>query len=180
VSHDDDPERHRAGQTALLATVLEVEPLVGHWRRRFDSSASAGVPAHVTVLVPFLDIDRISTTVVRDLRTLIGTRSSFTVRFEECRRFPEVLYLAPTPDQPFRALTEEIAKRWPEAPPYEGQFTEVIPHLTVAHGQQPSILEELEAELAARLPVTAAISSVSLFVSDGHRWRHHLAFPMLG
>jgi hypothetical protein len=159
--------------------VQEAEPLVGHLRRRFDSSASAGVPAHVTVLVPFLDIDRITNTVVGDLRALIGARSSFTVRFEECRRFPDVLYLAPTPDQPFRALTEDIAKRWPEAPPYEGQFTEVIPHLTIAHGQQPSIFEELEAELADQVPVTATISSVSLFVSDGHRWRHHMEFSML-
>ena len=164
----------------MLATVEEAEPLVGQWRRRFDPSASAGVPAHVTVLVPFLDIDRITDPVVGDLRTLIGARSSFTVRFEECRRFPEVLYLAPTPDQPFRALTESIAKRWPEAPPYEGQFTEVIPHLTVAHGQQRQIFEELEAELADQLPATATISSVSLFVSDGHRWRLHMEFPMLG
>jgi 2'-5' RNA ligase len=180
VSHDDESERYRAGQTALLATVQEAEPLVGQWRRRFDPSASAGVPAHVTVLFPFLDIDRITNTVVGDLRTLIGARSPFTVRFEECRRFPDVLYLAPTPDQPFRALTEEIAQRWPEAPPYEGQFTEVVPHLTVAHGQQPSIFEELQTELADQLPATATISSVSLFVSDGHRWRRSMEFPMLG
>ena len=180
MSHGDESERYRAGQTALLAIVEELEPLVGRWRRRFDSSASAGVPAHVTVLFPFLDIDRITHTVVGHLRNLIGARSPFTVRFEECRRFPDVLYLAPTPDQPFRALTEEIAKRWPEAPPYEGQFTEVIPHLTVAHSQQPRIFEELQAELAAQLPATATISSVSMFNSDGHRWRHHMEFSMLG
>ncbi|MER7671322.1 2'-5' RNA ligase family protein [Kitasatospora sp. NPDC096128] len=179
MSHDE-PERYRAGQTALLATVEEAEPLVGHWRRRFDSSASAGIPAHVTVLFPFLDIDRISTAVIGDLRTLIGARSPFTVRFDECRRFPEVLYLAPAPDQPFRALTESIARRWPEAPPYGGQFTEVIPHLTVAHGQQPRALEELEAALAVQLPTTATISTVSLFVSDGENWRRHMEFPMLG
>jgi 2'-5' RNA ligase len=180
MSQNDESEPYRAGQTALLATVAEAEPLVEHWRRRFDSSASAGVPAHVTVLFPFLDIDRITNTVVHDLGTLIGARSPFTVRFEECRRFPDVLYLAPTPDQPFRALTDSIARRWPEAPPYEGQFTEVIPHLTVAHGQQPRILDGLEAELADRLPTTATISSVSLFVSDGRRWRPHLDFPMHG
>jgi len=176
---DHQPGRYRAGQTALLAVVQEAEPLVGHWRRRFDSSASAGVPAHITVLFPFLDIDRITAAVVGDLNTLVGARSPFAVRFEECRRFPDVLYLAPTPDQPFRALTGQIAERWPEAPPYEGRFTEVVPHLTVAHGQPPRIYDELEAELAGRLPTTATISSVSLFVSDGRRWRHHMEFPML-
>jgi hypothetical protein len=180
VSQDDEPERYRVGQTALLATVGEAEPLVGPWRRRFDSSASAGIPAHVTVCFPFLDIDRISTAVTGDLRNLIGVRSPFTVRFDECRRFPAVLYLAPTPDQPFRALTESIAERWPEAPPYGGQFTEVIPHLTVAHGQPPRVFGEVEAALTEHLPITATISSVSLFVSDGNRWRHHTEFPMLG
>ncbi|WUD70371.1 2'-5' RNA ligase family protein [Streptomyces sp. NBC_00510] len=176
VSHD----KPRAGQTALLATVAEAEPLVGHWRRRFDASASAGIPVHVTVLFPFLDVDLITTAVISDLKVLIGKHSPFTVRFDECRRFPDVLYLAPTPHQPLRLLTETVAARWPEAPPCGGQFTEVIPHLTVAYGQQPRVFDEVEAELAQRLPVTATISSVSLLVSDGENWRHHADFPMLG
>jgi 2'-5' RNA ligase len=180
MSSDGAPPRYRVGQTALLALVSEAEPLVGHWRHRFDSSASAGVPAHVTVLFPFLDIDRVTAAVVDELGTLIGARSPFAVRFEECRRFPDVLYLAPAPDQPFRALTEEMAERWPEAPPYEGQFTEVVPHLTVAHGQPPEVFDEVEADLTGRLPLTATISSVSLLVSDGSRWRQHREFPLLG
>lgn len=180
MSHDDVTGRYRAGQTALLTTVEEAEPLVGPWRRRFDPSASAGAPAHVTVLFPFLDISHITDTVEGDLRTVIGAHSPFTVRFEECRRFPAVLYLAPTPDQPFRALTGSIARRWPEAPPYAGQFHEVIPHLTVAHDQPPHVLEEVQAALAHRLPVPATIRSVSLFVTDGDRWRHHAEFPLLG
>jgi hypothetical protein len=180
VSPDREPARYRVGQTALLATVGEAEPLVGHWRRRFDPSASAGIPAHVSIIFPFLDIDRISTAVIEDLRTLIGARGPFTVRFDECRRFPGVLYLAPEPDQPFRALTESMARRWPEAPPYAGQFTDVIPHLTVADGPPPGVFDEVEAALTEQLPITATISSVSLFVSDGDRWRHHTEFLMLG
>lgn len=77
-------------------------------------------------------------------------------------------------------LTESIAARWPEAPPYGGQFAEVVPHLTVAHGQPPRVLDKMEVELAPRLPVTATVSSVSLFVSDGRSWRHHTEFPLLG
>ncbi|MET7522066.1 2'-5' RNA ligase family protein [Streptomyces sp900116325] len=176
----DESGRYPAGQTALLATVAEAEPLVEHWRRRFDASAAAGVPAHVTVLFPFLDISLINAAVVADLATLIAGHDPFTVRFDECGRFPDVLYLAPAPDRPLRALTESIAARWPEAPPYGGQFAEVIPHLTVAHGQPPRVLDEVEAELTHRLPATATISSVSLFVSDGQGWRQHTEFPTLG
>jgi 2'-5' RNA ligase len=164
----------------LLAALEEAEPLVGYWRRRFDSSASAGVPAHVTVLFPFLDIGHVDAPVIDELTMLIGERSPFTIRFDRCRRFPDALYLAPTPEQPFRALTEAVAARWPEAPPYAGQFAEIIPHLTVAHGQQPEVFDEVEAALAARLPVTANVSSVSLFVSDGDRWHRRAEFPLLG
>ena len=180
MSQDDEPERHRAGETALLAVVDEAESLVGRWRRRFDPSASAGVPAHVTVLVPFLGIDRIDAAVIGDLGGLIGACGPFVVRFEVSRRFPRTLYLAPVPDQPFRALTESIAERWPEAPPYGGQFTDVVPHLTVADGQDDRVFEEVEAALADGLPITAAIDSVSLFVYDGRLWRRHIEFPMLG
>jgi ABC-type molybdate transport system substrate-binding protein len=51
-----------------------------------------------------------------------------------------------------RALTETIAMRWPEAPPYGGQFIEVITHLTVAHSQHPKVFDEVEAALACQLP----------------------------
>ncbi|MEY9871433.1 2'-5' RNA ligase [Streptacidiphilus sp. MAP12-33] len=175
-----EPGRYRAGQTALLAKAAEAEPLVGHWRQRFDPSAAAGVPAHVTVLFPFLDADLVSASVIGDLTALIAGHSPLTVRFDGCGRFPDVLYLAPDPTGPLRALTESVAARWPEAPPYGGQFAEVVPHLTVAHGQPSGVFDEVEAELADRLPVSATISSVSLYVSDGQRWRCHTEFPMLG
>ncbi|MGN9846429.1 2'-5' RNA ligase family protein [Nonomuraea sp. H19] len=177
---DGTSGQYRAGETALLAVVKEAEPLVGRWRRRFDSAASAGVPAHVTVLVPFLDIDRVDAAVTDDLRALIGEHGPFTVRFDECRRFPDVLYLAPTPDQPFRALTQAVAARWPEAPPYGGQFTDIIPHLTVAHGQQAHVYDEVEAVLTTRLPLTAHVASISLFASDGDRWHQCAEFPLIG
>ncbi|MFG2946245.1 2'-5' RNA ligase family protein [Streptomyces adustus] len=176
----EHPGQYRAGQTALLATAEAVDPLVEHWRQRFDPCASAGIPAHVTVLFPFLDSDRISNAVIDDLRTLIGEHAPFAVRFVECRRFPGVLYLAPEPEQPLRALTETIWARWPEAPPYDGQFAEVIPHLTVASSQQVHELDEVEQALATQLPATATISSVTLFESDGKRWSRRADFPLLG
>lgn len=171
---------YRAGQTVLLATVHELEALVDPWRQRFDSSTAAGVPAHVTVLAPFLDIARIDAHTLDTLRTLIGGHRAFNVRFERCARFPDVLYLAPTPDQPFRDLTEALVARWPEAPPYGGQFPDVIPHLTVAHAQQPQVFDDVAVALSGHLPVTARVSSVQLLVSDGDRWEQRANFPLLG
>ena len=170
--------RYPAGQTALLARVDPAQPLVEPWRLRYDPAAASGVPAHVTVLYPFLHVDRLDAATLDELATLFGRHATFTAYFEECRRFPGVLYLAPRPEQRFRALTGDVATRWPEAPPYEGRFADVIPHLTVADGTESDILDEIEAALVPGLPVVASISSVSLFVCDGQRWHERTRFPL--
>ena len=113
-----------------------------------------------------------------ELAALFGGQRPFEVRFDTCRRFPDTLYLAPTPERPFRALTDAVGGRWPEAPPYGGRFTDVVPHLTVAHGQPAEVSDEVAAALAPRLPVTAHVSSVGLFVSDGDRRHRHAGFPL--
>jgi 2'-5' RNA ligase len=169
---------YRAGQTALLVVVDDVEPLVDPWRQRLNSSAAAGLPAHVTVLVPFLDADRIDQAVLDELTALFVRQHRFNIEFDRVGRFPQVRYLAPTPDRRFRELTEAVTTRWPEAPPYGGRFAEVTPHLTVADEQCPEVFDEVEAAMAGQLPVSAAVSSVSLFVSDGRRWHRRVEFPL--
>ncbi|WP_372500192.1 2'-5' RNA ligase family protein [Sphaerisporangium perillae] len=122
----------RGGQTALVVKVPEAEPAVGRWRERFDRAAAMGVQAHVTVLYPFLDSGKVDGLVMDRLRGLFIAHAAFTARFDRCGRFPEVLYLAPEPGDPFKRLTEAVVTLWPEAPPYGGRFAEIVPHLTVA------------------------------------------------
>ena len=40
--------------SAVVVEVPEAEPLVGAWRLRFDPVAALGMPAHVTLLYPFV------------------------------------------------------------------------------------------------------------------------------
>ncbi|MFB7107541.1 2'-5' RNA ligase family protein [Streptomyces sp. NPDC056291] len=175
---DDSTGRFRAGQTGLIVRVPDAEPAVRAWRERFDPSARAGVPAHVTVLFPFLDESRTDAHVWSALADVLGRHHAFDVRFEGCGRFPGVLYLAPEPDIPLRRLTEVIADRWPEAPPYGGKFTEVVPHLTIADGQDDGVLDEIEADLLGRLPITSRVSSVDLMVHDGAKWQERASFSL--
>ncbi|MGW4410168.1 2'-5' RNA ligase family protein [Nonomuraea sp. NPDC004702] len=166
---------YRAGGTALVAAIPEAEPLVGPWRSRLDAAAADGVPAHVTILYPFLDRDRLDEGA---LDRLIGAHPAFDVRFAGCGRFPGVLYLSPDPERPFRELTEAVAARWPEAPPYGGRFASIVPHLTVADQQEPELLDHVEAELAAGLPLAARVREVRLLVSDGRRWHADRTFAL--
>ncbi|MFJ8107100.1 2'-5' RNA ligase family protein [Streptomyces sp. NPDC096132] len=177
---DEDAQGFQAGQSGLIVRVPEVEPLVRAWRDRLDPSARAGVPAHVTVLFPFLDASRIDGGVCAAIGEVLGRHQSFDARFDHCGRFPGVLYLAPEPDTGFRRLTEAIVGRWPENPPFGGQFDDVVPHLTVAQGQDEVVVEKAEADLLTGLPVVAQVSSVDLLVHDGTRWRQRASFPLGG
>lgn len=159
-----------AGQTALVVTVPEAEDVVGEFRREHDQSAAFGVPAHVTVLFPFLPAESIDAAVLAELRHLFGTVPPFDLSFERTGRFPDVLHLEPQPSEPFRELTSAVAARWPTHPPYGGQFADVVPHLTVAQSDDQSVLDDIERTVNARLPLAARVTAVRLLGFDARRW----------
>jgi 2'-5' RNA ligase len=169
---------YRAGQTGLIVKVPETEPAVGAWRSQFDPAAAAGVPAHITVLYPFLDKDLADAGVLRRLAAILAAHRALDLRFAEVRRFPGVLYLAPEPAAGLRALTSAIAAQWPEVPPYGGQFDDVVPHLTIAVSQDTSVLDMIESDVLDWLPVTARVESASLIVFDGGHWNELQSFPL--
>jgi 2'-5' RNA ligase len=164
-----------AGQSAVIVVVPEVEPVVGWWRAAHDLAAAVGVPAHVTIVYPFLPEDRLDEAAVRQV---VAGHPPFTVVFARVGRFPGVVHLEPEPGGPFRDLTGALVRRWPEAPPYGGVFDEVVPHLTVAHDAPEEALEAAERDVAMRLPVTAVVEAVRLIVFDGERWRHRATLPL--
>ncbi|MFC8365372.1 2'-5' RNA ligase family protein [Streptomyces griseorubiginosus] len=166
-----------SGQTALVVPVPEAEPAVRAWRDRFDPAARAGVPAHVTVLFPFLPEPLVDAGTRAVLDEIFGSHPSFDVRFEDCGRFPGLLYLAPAPDTPFRRLTEAVVARWPEAPPYGGKY-EPHPHLTVAQSDDDTLLDEAEADIRDRLPFSARVSKVDLVAYTGTDWQHLTSFTL--
>ncbi len=152
-------------ESALLIPVQGAEPVVGEWRERFDPSAAWGVPAHVTILYPFVPPESIDDGLVDDLRTLFGSVSPFPFRLDEVRWFGnEVLWLAPEPDAAFRELTRLVANRWPEFPPYGGKHPDPTPHLTVARGGPTDGLDEAARLLAGELPIRASAEEVHLMV----------------
>lgn len=165
-------------QTALIITVPEADPVVGSWRHRYDPSEPDGVPAHVTVLYPFLDPNRVDEETIAALRDLFGAHDAFDLGFHRCARFPGMVYLAPEPDDRLRALTSAVAARWPEAPPYRGRFEDPAPHLTVTQDQDESVNRQVEADLSARLPVLTRVETVQLVVRETEKWRGWASFAL--
>ncbi len=54
-------------ESALMVLVPEAETLVKPFRDRYDPSAAAGVPAHITLLYPFKHPNEVDQTVLDDL-----------------------------------------------------------------------------------------------------------------
>jgi len=150
---------------------------VSAWRDQFDNSAAQGMPAHVTAPYPFLPADRLGTQALARLRRLCAERPVLRVEFRRAARFPGVLYLEPEPSDGLRQLTLEIAGQWPEAPPHQGTFSEIIPHLTVVHGVAGGVLDMIEPRVLRRHPITTSLVEAPLYVFDGERWRVRARLP---
>jgi len=169
-------------ETALIVPVPEVEPIVGRFRDRYDPAAADGIPAHVTVVYPFLPSETISFDVVRTLSELFAGVPQFHAEFSETRWFPGVLYFAPMEDLPFRRLTERVVEKYPQAPPYGGQFREIVPHLTIAHADDQVELDEIAVQFAlaanGRIPVRAVVRAVELIEKGNGTWCTKARFPL--
>ncbi len=167
-------------ETALICRVPEAERYISHYRQRFDPSARRNVPAHVTILYPFMAPELIDASVLAILQGIADSVPCFNYRMRETRRFPVALYLAPDPADPFAALTDGVARAFPEFPPFEGKFETVVPHITVAHGDEP-LLCEIEVELRIALSgagVAARCSEVVLIENASGRWEQMHVFAL--
>jgi 2'-5' RNA ligase len=165
-------------ETAIVVLVPELEALVGSiWNER-TSDGARGMPPHVTVLYPFVDDGDLAPAVPLVERALARS-SSFEVAFRRAARFPETLYLVPEPGEPFVEITRALVDAFPGFPPYAGAFEEIVPHLTVAHGE-PGRFDAIEREVTAALPVRVRVERAWLMTEHADRWQRHIAFPLDG
>jgi len=157
--------------------------VVGRYRARLDGAAALGVPAHVTVLYPFVPPSAITVGTVAVLARAAASVGAFECRFPVTAWFgEEVLWLAPRPDEPFRTLRRAVCGAFPGYLPYGGGFDDVIPHLTVGDRSPGGAadLRAAEAGIRPALPVAARVGRVWL-MTDGtapDNWRAVAEIPL--
>jgi 2'-5' RNA ligase len=173
--------------SGLIVAIPEAEAIVAGQRARLDPSAGLDVPAHITVLFPFLPPGQIGGPALAALGRLLGAVPRFRFRLDRTAWFEDrVLYLAPRDPAPFAALTERVAAAYPAYPPYEGQFADVVPHLTVAErvgaadAGAAGDLNAAEAAVARLLPVDGEVTAVTLIAQQeaGGPFGVLAAFPL--
>jgi 2'-5' RNA ligase len=165
-----------------MVVVAEAEPAVAQLRRQLDPVARLGVPAHVTVLFPFIPASEIQGAVMVRLAALFRTVPAFTHNFVRTAWFgDEVLWLGSDAAQVFRSLTQLVWTAFPAYPPFEGQFDDVVPHLTIADHGARGEMQAAERTAQLHLPISADTRAVTLMVEQpsGH-WEAAESFTLNG
>ena len=169
-------------ESAILIPVPKAEKLVGAYRSRYDPAAKAGIPAHITLLYPFLDREAITRNSVIEVREVIQSFHPFDFFLVEVRRFPGVLYLHPEPDNEFKRMTQALVNQFPDHPPYKGAYSSVNPHLTVAHADDAvaleAIVEKFQSNAESYLPMKSRAEEVWLMMERNGKWRKHTSFTL--
>jgi hypothetical protein len=92
---------------ALLLVTPEAEPLVGRWRADHDWAAESGVPAHVTVRLPFLPPARWREVEESDVLARLLPADVTLARVEDR---PGALVVVAEPDDDLRRITAAVGE----------------------------------------------------------------------
>jgi len=174
-----------ASEAAVIVTVPAADPIIGAHRERYDAAARVGVPAHATIVYPFKPVEVLTAHDVRVLENLCATTPPVELTLSRTAGFgADVLYLAPQDPDPLVALTRLVAGVFPDYPPYRGAHPDVVPHVTIGHGE-PDALRAAEHDVRRSLPIHQRVCAVELWSGpplDSGRgpWRRVSTFPLTG
>jgi 2'-5' RNA ligase len=164
-------------ESVLLFAFPEID-LGSNLRDRYDRSARAGMPPHVTLIYPFIRPEDIDQKLLEELGRFFGSTSRFTVRLEGIGGFPGVVYLVPEPRDRFTDLVTGLVTLYPQAPPYGGLFQSIIPHLTLAESADPEVQDRVMSAVLRVLPIETEAVEAWLMVRQRRRWKTTARFAL--
>ena len=167
-------------ETALVVPIPSLQDFVAKWRPRVDAIAPTGVPAHVTLLYPFLDPPAISP-VIDELEAFFAAQPGFSYSLDTIGWFDdEVVYVNPTPSESFQKLTDLIEARW-GLPPYGGNIPDPVPHVTIGYSGTEEDMQGVANAAKTLLPINDQyVTEVWLLqgTPDPPRWTHTHTFRL--
>jgi 2'-5' RNA ligase len=141
-------------------------------RREFVADAAAGLPAHLTLLYPFVEPAGLDATVRRAIAAVAARHAPFDYRLLGRARWPDVVYVAVDRSEPFVALQADLAAAFPDHPIYGAPADFVwIPHVTIAEGppiDEPAVTGD---PAWAALPQPRLVTALEVIARDLRGWR---------
>jgi hypothetical protein len=168
------------GRTAVVIPVPSLDPVLDAVAARWPGAVRSGIPAHVTVLYPFVPSGvGLTDRAVERCRELCAGAGPFRVTFERAVVGPAIVSTAPVPAGPVVALARSFSMEWPEFPPYGGRFGPAPdPHVTLALGVDPVRNAEIAALVDEALPVRAELHMAALVELTERGWRQRAVLPL--
>lgn len=140
----------------LLATVAASHP---HLVR-------AGLPAHLTVLYPFVPAPDLDGAVLGTCARLVQGLAPIPVRFARCRARPGLVYLAPEPPEQVQHLLGSVWATWPDLPPYGGRHADAAAHVTIALGGDDAEHAAVVRLVEPHLPIMVELTELYVAVTN--------------
>ena len=166
-------------ETGLIVPVPALESFVCEHRSINPAVPPEGVPAHLTLLYPFLPPDRCAQAHA-EVEGFFAEVEPFEFELTEIGWFDErVVFLAPADPTPFVELTERLIGQWTQCIPYGGRHGgKHIPHLTLGIEGTPDQMASLATAVEALLPMTCLAEHAWLMIGNSHsaRWQHRDTF----
>jgi 2'-5' RNA ligase len=157
-------------ETALLILPpREVQVFSYPLREAYDAEAAGSqLPAHITLLYPFVSPDEIEETIPR-LEKLLADCPPFDLTLDRYGQFEGTIFLEPSDPEPVLELYEHLAREFPEFPIYGGEHgPDLHPHLTLARSEDPSELAAVK--LPPEPSFTFTVRKIHLYLGseDSH------------
>ena len=171
--------------STIAIPVPEVADLIAPWREETFIGATQGMPPHITVLYPWYPTP-VSEWDIDDLRSVVAEIRPFPVQLTHLDTFPNhALYFGIRDDAALIDLILRVISAYPDTPPYGGEFSEPIPHITIAHassrGELREIRVEVEEAVCHKLPIEIMIQElVVMQQGDDLNWYNLAVLPLGG
>lgn len=159
----------------------EVQAFAAPLMRQHTPDALIRVPPHITILYPFAPPDELPAA-LETVRAICARVQQFPITLEGYGSFPTVSYMKPANPAPIQALFREIFWKFPQYPPYRGQFgNQLTPHVTVGEFESEAAREA--AALPAYTPFTFTARRLHALIGEdgkGIPWITEAVIPFGG
>lgn len=131
-------------------------------REEFDAESFNRVPAHITLLYPFVPPEEIDKAVSR-LKKICAAFPPFELTLDQYGKFEDALFLEPSNPGKILELFKLLSEAFPEYPVYQGEHGEELrPHLTLARFDDPSKADKIA--LPSNPSFTFTVKQLHLYV----------------
>jgi hypothetical protein len=166
-------------ESAIVVELRELDTVIDQYRHALDPSRRWGMPAHLTLLYPFVPPAKVDHAILSDLKSVATRASAFDAEFDDFGWFADrVVWLAPSHPEQFESLILHMMDAFPECRPYGGAFDEVIPHVTIGEGDEVDLLRAATDAIRPQLPLEVRVTSLSLMAGSTEPGSWHVVERM--